>query len=130
MEISLGDNLAIDEITEEAFSILGENGVIRGAYQHSCSECTHEYIETTSDNTLTVGSHAIVGVDEDVEQIPHSDSSNSTSASSSEDAMDVDEAPVKMVVVDGICFGCDSKCSNVLWSVQISKQYPRRSVCH
>ena len=28
MEISLGDNLAIDEITEEAFSILGENGVL------------------------------------------------------------------------------------------------------
>jgi hypothetical protein len=102
MEISLRDNLAIDEITKEAFSILGENGVIRAADQHACSECTHEYIGTTSDNTLTAGSDAVVGVDEDLEQTPHSDL---TSASTSEDVMDVDKAPVKMVVVDGICFG-------------------------
>jgi CxC5 like cysteine cluster associated with KDZ transposases len=46
MEMSLRHNLAIDEITEEAFSILGKNGAIRAADQHSCSECTHEYIET------------------------------------------------------------------------------------
>ena len=31
IEILLGDNLAIDEITKEAFSILGENGIIRAA---------------------------------------------------------------------------------------------------
>ena len=69
MKISLRDNLAINEITKEAFSILGENGVIRAADQHACSECTHEYIGTTSDNTLAAGSDAVAGVDEDVEQL-------------------------------------------------------------
>ena len=68
MEISLRDNLAIDEITKEAFLILGENRVIRAADQHACSECTHDYIGTTYDNTPTAGSAAVVGVDEDVEK--------------------------------------------------------------
>ena len=63
IEISLRDNLAMDEITKEAFSILGENGIIRAADQHACSECTHDYIGTTSDNAPTAGSAAVVGVD-------------------------------------------------------------------
>ena len=71
MELSLKDNLAIDEVTKEAFSILGENGIIiRAADQHACSECTHDYIETTSDNIPTAGSTVVVGADEDVEQTP------------------------------------------------------------
>jgi len=69
-ELVVGDNLAIDEITKEAFLVLGENGVIRAADQHACSECTHDYIATTSDNTPTAHSAAVVGVDEDVEQPP------------------------------------------------------------
>ena len=111
MEISLRDNLAIDEITKEAFLILGENGVIRAADQHACSECTHDYIETDSNDTPTAGSAAVVGVDDNVEQTSQqatdSDSSHSdsTSVSTSEDGMDVDKALVKMVVVDGSCFG-------------------------
>ena len=111
MEISLRDNLAIDEITKEAFLILGENRVIRAADQHACSECTHDYIGTTYDNTPTAGSAAVVGVDEDVEQTHQqttgSGSSHigSRSTSTSEDGMDVDRVVVKMVVVDGLCFG-------------------------
>ena len=111
MELSLRDNLAIDEITKEAFSIIGENGVIRAADQHACSECTHDYIGTTSNNTPNASSAAVAGVDEDVEQTPQqatdSDASHSDSrsASTSEDGMDVDKAVVKMVVVDGTCFG-------------------------
>ena len=111
MELALRDNLAIDEITKEAFSILGENGVIRAADQHACSECTHDYIGTTSDNIPTAGSAAVVGVDKDVEQAPQqatnsgSSQTGSRSASTSEDGMDVDRAVVKMVVVDGSCFG-------------------------
>ncbi|KAF8219737.1 hypothetical protein L208DRAFT_1338113, partial [Tricholoma matsutake] len=66
-ELSVWDNLAIGEITKEAFSILGENGVIRAADQHACSECTHDYIATTADTTPTALSAAVVGVDE-VEQ--------------------------------------------------------------
>ena len=111
IEISLGDNLAIDEIAKEAFSILGENGIIRAADQHACSECTHDYIGITSDNAPTAGSAAVVGVDEDVEQTHQqatdsgSSHTSSRSASASEDGMNVDKAVVKMVVVDGLCFG-------------------------
>jgi CxC6 like cysteine cluster associated with KDZ transposases len=131
-EISVQDNLAIDEITKEAFSILGENGVIRAADQHACSECTHNYIATTSNSTPTAHSAAVVGVDdkevddEDIEQSSHqaadsgSSSSGSTSASTSDSGMDVDKAPVKMVVVDGTCFGpkhCAYKiCANDLFN--------------
>ena len=111
MELSVRDNLAIGEVTKEAFSILGENGVIRAADQHACSECTHDYIATTSDTTPTALSAAVVGVDEVEQSSPQaansssSSSSGSTSASTSEDGMDIDKAPVKMVVVDGTCFG-------------------------
>ena len=74
----------------------------RAANQHACSECTHDYIETTSDNTPTAGSAAIVGVDEDVEQTPQqaTDSGSSHSESTSADGMDVDRAVVKMVIVE------------------------------
>jgi hypothetical protein len=110
-ELSVRDNLAIGEITKEAFSILGENGVIRAADQHACSECTHNYIATTADTTPTALSAAVVGVDEVEPSSPQpansssSSSSGSTSASTSDDGMDIDKAPVKMVVVDGTCFG-------------------------
>ena len=86
--------------------ILGENGVIKAADQHACSECTHDYIKTTSENTSTAHSPALVGVDEDIEQTSQqATDSGSTFACTSEDGMDVDKAPVKMVVVDGSCFG-------------------------
>ena len=80
---------------------------IRAADRHACSECTYDYIETTSDNTPTAGSAAVVGVNEDVEQTPQqaTDSGPSHSESTSSDGMDVDRAVVKMVVVDGSCFG-------------------------
>ena len=39
----LKDGLSIDEVTREAFSKLGANGIILPASQHSCSECTQKY---------------------------------------------------------------------------------------
>ena len=39
----LHDGLAIDEVIKKAFAILGGNGVITAAENHSCSECTQEY---------------------------------------------------------------------------------------
>ena len=36
------DCLPIDEVTKEAFNVLGDGGVIKSADQHSCSECTHQ----------------------------------------------------------------------------------------
>ena len=106
MELAVQDNLAIDEVTKEAFSILGENGVIRAADQHACSECTHDYIKTSSGSTITSHSGAVVGVDENAEQSFSQDAeSDSSSESTSDNDMDVEKAPVKMVVVDGICIG-------------------------
>jgi len=128
MELSVRDNLAIDEITREAFAILGENGIIRAADQHACSEWTHTYVKTTS-NITTSSSATVVGVDENTNVSPQQGSSSpqgspspstsdemdieDTSVSSQQDSsplstsdeMDVDQAPVKMMVVDGICFG-------------------------
>jgi len=107
MELSLRDNLAIGEITKEVFSVLGENGVIRAADQHACSECTHTYIKTPANNA-TASSAAVVGVDDDTALPSHQSTSGSSSGSSSASTssdMDIDHAPVKMVVVDGICFG-------------------------
>ncbi|KAF8804006.1 hypothetical protein BYT27DRAFT_7017654, partial [Phlegmacium glaucopus] len=42
------DNLAIAELTNKAFSLLGENGGIRLSNGHACSECTQDY-KTTAD---------------------------------------------------------------------------------
>jgi hypothetical protein len=42
-DLILCDGLAIDEVVKEAFAILGGNGVITAAENHSCSECTQEY---------------------------------------------------------------------------------------
>lgn len=45
-DLILSDNLKIDEVTKEAIFILGNNGLITAASNHSCSECTHEYKQT------------------------------------------------------------------------------------
>ncbi|TFK32970.1 hypothetical protein BDQ12DRAFT_572305, partial [Crucibulum laeve] len=44
--LELLDGLPINDVTRHAFSVLGENGVIRNAEDHSCDECTHKYKRT------------------------------------------------------------------------------------
>jgi hypothetical protein len=44
--LELLDGLPIDEVTKHAFSQLGENGIIRSAENHFCSECTYDYKPT------------------------------------------------------------------------------------
>jgi hypothetical protein len=79
--LELLDNLPISEVTEKAFDILGQNGSIHAAIDHSCSECSH----------------------------PYKDSLNNNPTTSSVDSMDIDEGPpsaeIKMVVLDGIVMG-------------------------
>jgi len=94
MELSLRDNLAIDEITKEAFSVLGEEGAIQAANQHACSECTQKYIKPDTNSVAPATSAA-----------PTSDAMDVDHDMDVANSMDVDHAPVKMVVVDGICFG-------------------------
>ncbi|KAF8976042.1 hypothetical protein BDQ17DRAFT_1212259, partial [Cyathus striatus] len=41
--LEVEDGLSIDNLTHEVFSLLGDNGIIRSADKHTCSECTHAY---------------------------------------------------------------------------------------
>ena len=63
INLELQDGLAINDVTKQAFAILGENGIICAADEHACKECTQPYKKTadiiTGDNPA-----ALVGVDE------------------------------------------------------------------
>jgi len=82
--LELDAKLKIKEVTEQAFNLLGQNGRIHSAAGHACAECTHQY-------------KPMVDV-----MPPDGEPQNATT--SSED-MDVNFAPVTMVVVDGIVMG-------------------------
>jgi hypothetical protein len=114
INLELKDGLPINEVTTEAFSVLGEAGMIRASDQHTCSECTQEY-KAKADLIINEDPAAIVGVDENQrvpqladEHVPLEISDENTDThmnSPPADDMDVDRAPVKMVVVDGIVIG-------------------------
>ena len=113
INVELQDGLTIDEVTKEAFSLLGENGIIRAADKHACGECTQKY-KSAEDMLPNVDPAGIVGVDENraipglvegVNQPVAQSASHAEQNSANESDMDVDHAPVKMVVVDGIVMG-------------------------
>jgi hypothetical protein len=84
VDLELSDNLSIDEVTQEAFRILGEQGIIGAANGHSCSECTQNY-KHDMDNI----DHANVNVN----------------VENDAELASADHAPVKMIVMDGIVMG-------------------------
>jgi hypothetical protein len=43
IDLELNDPLNITEAITQAFDLLGEDGIIRAADQHACSECTQPY---------------------------------------------------------------------------------------
>ena len=90
-ELVLQDALAIDEVTKEAFAVLGNNGRITAANNHSCSECTHEYKATA--DTLIGATQAVENASQEMNE------------SDSDSGMNVDKAMVTMCVVDGIVMG-------------------------
>jgi hypothetical protein len=98
INLTVDDRLSIDEITREAFAILGNNGVIRAAHDHSCTECTQKYKENAEflphgDNSTVVGmDDAGTGIAGEITQ-NRSDNGND------------EQASVKMVVLDGIVMG-------------------------
>lgn len=63
IDLELHDGLAIDDVTRQAFDILGENGIIRAADQHSCKECTQPY-KRTADIITGDDPAALVDMDE------------------------------------------------------------------
>ena len=111
VNLELNDGLAIDEVTKEAFNILGENGLIRAADQHSCIQCAQKY-KATSDINNNTDSASVAGVDED-QAVPPIVQTNLESSSSNfvprenmeTDVVENEPALVKMVVLDGIVIG-------------------------
>ena len=113
INIELNDPLNIMEVTTQAFELLGEQGIIRAADQHTCSECTQPY-KKTSDAVFN-NPAAVVGVDEnqdiplfegnDDEVLPQPHPASPISIDDSDDGMDVDKKDVTMVVLDGIVIG-------------------------
>src|ERR1700689_4386928 len=106
--LEMENGIPIQEVTKQAFIQLGENGVIKCAQNHSCSECTHEYKET-ADRITGDDPAAVLGVDEN-HQVPALVGENAELAiqeaaqarlnaqlaaqarSNADDAMDVDES--------------------------------------
>ena len=82
--LELDAKLKIKEVTEQAFNLLGQNGRIHSAAGHACAECTHQYKPM-------------------VDVMPPDDEPQNATTSSED--MDVNFAPVTMVVVDGIVMG-------------------------
>ena len=61
--LELQDGLGIGDLTRQAFSILGENEIIRVADQHTCQECTQPY-KRRADIITEDDPAALVGMDE------------------------------------------------------------------
>lgn len=96
VDLTLQDGLPIDEITREAFANLGQQGVIYGALEHSCDECTQKY-KARADLIGSTDHSATVGVDDvDIDIITEQGSAGNAEG---------EHAPVKMVVLDGIVMG-------------------------
>ena len=111
--IELQDGLNIDEVTKEAFDLLGENGIIRAADMHACDECTQPY-KSTVDTFPDLDPAGVVGVDQNgvipgltgaVNEPVAQTSNQAENHLADESDMDIDHAPVKMVILDGIVMG-------------------------
>ena len=113
--LELPANMDINEVTEQAYVKLGQNGMIRCASGHTCEECTHEY-KTTAD-VIVNNPAALVGVDEN-QDIPAyiGEEEIDDEIEEDDDRMEVDNlletfqtedinASVQMVVLDGIVMG-------------------------
>jgi hypothetical protein len=61
--LELKDHLTIEEVTGEAFSILGNTGIIEPAKEHSCSQCSQPF-KPTADFMINEDPAAVIGVDE------------------------------------------------------------------
>ena len=58
------DNPSIDNLTHDAFAILGEGGAMRLSDKHTCSECTQEHKEVADFLPAVNDAAAVLGVDE------------------------------------------------------------------
>jgi hypothetical protein len=111
--LELPEKLDIDEVTQEAFKRLGENGILRCAEGHACDECTWDFKATADVIDEVEDLAAVVGVDEH-QIVPAFTGEGETldiESEHSDDGMEVDSAseenraPVHMIVMDGIVMG-------------------------
>jgi hypothetical protein len=58
--LTLKDNLAIDDVTRQAFEYLGQKGLINAANGHACAECTQPYRYSQDDNMENIEDRAPV----------------------------------------------------------------------
>jgi len=102
------DNLTIAELTHKAYSVLGENGGIRLSNGHACSECTQDYKATANFVPQNNDPAALLGVDEN-RIVPALANENAEIANVPDETMNaippIADAPVKMVVMDGVVMG-------------------------
>src|ERR1700728_233583 len=90
--VEMENDIPIAQVTKKAFIQLGDNGVIKCAQNHSCSQCTHEYKET-ADRITDDDPAAVLGIDEN-HQVPAlvGEGAELTIQDYADDAMDVDES--------------------------------------
>jgi hypothetical protein len=117
-DFSVRHGLAIKDITKTAFQVLGESGIIRSADHHQCEECTHAH-KATADILTGDDPARVVGVDENraIPALAGPDANLAIwdaqiardraahQAQMDDVLMDLDHAPVRMVVLDGIVMG-------------------------
>jgi len=116
--LEIQDGLPIDEVTKHAFVQLGEQGIIRSAGNHSCSECTHTY-KRVADRITGDDPAALVGIDENrhvpalagegadlaVQDAAQARLNAQNAMDVVEEPSSVDGPPVNLVVMDGIVMG-------------------------
>ena len=68
IDAEFDDGPNIKEVTTQAYSLLGENGIIRAADQHACADCTQEYKKTS--DVVFDDPAAVVGIDITDDNIP------------------------------------------------------------
>ena len=94
----ISPNTSIYEVAREAFTYLGDAGIIRAADGHSCTECAQPYKQFSADAIHHNNPTAIL---EDNELVLPTIVEASGSSSNS----NTTKSLVKMVVVDGIVMG-------------------------
>jgi len=85
--------------------MLGEKGIIRASDQHACSECSQPYKKTS--DAVSNDPTAVIGVDEiqNVPQLAVAAEVRPQPQPGSDNAMNIDNKNVTMVVLDGIVMG-------------------------
>ena len=109
IDVEFDDALNIKEVTTAAFSVLGENGIIRAADKHACDECTQKH-RKASDVVDAVFDDlaAVVGVNATDDNIPALATAHEEPEVDlpEDEGMDIDDIhDTTLVTLDGVVMG-------------------------